>query len=64
MWLGRCANNLLYQLRYLLGSVVNDLVMEARIRIPYGTEYVSGSLDVSGGESVVVAGADSTIINN
>ena len=35
-----------------------------RIRIPYGTECVSGSLDVSGGESVVVAGADSTTINN
>ena len=34
-----------------------------RIRIPYGTECVSWSLDVSGGESVVVAGADSTTID-
>ena len=63
-----------YQLRYPLGAVVNDLVMEviddtercAQNSHPgsYGTECVSWSLDVSGGESVVVAGADSTTINN
>ena len=69
MWLGRCPNDLLHQLRYPLGSVVNDLVMEViagtpRILIPYGTECVSWNLDVSGGKSVVVAGADSTTINN
>ena len=35
-----------------------------RIYIPYGTECVTQSLDVSGGESVVVACPASTSINN